>query len=115
MLSRYNSVQIVPRCGASHLRSEFRGSSREIVPRCGASHLRSEFRGYRYAFSRPEHVEDASDQPTTRLADVTRQLIGERCIGDALTAHDIVRRNVLGPNPAREVERLLVLVDVHHL
>jgi hypothetical protein len=36
---------IVPRFGASHLRSEFRGTVIMIVPRFGASHLRSEFRG----------------------------------------------------------------------
>jgi glycerol-3-phosphate dehydrogenase len=36
-------LDIVPHSGASHLRSEFRGSGLDIVPHSGASHLHSEF------------------------------------------------------------------------
>jgi len=39
---------MVPRSGASHLRSEFRIQRFLMVPRSGASHLRSEFRIQRF-------------------------------------------------------------------
>src|SRR5690349_20485583 len=41
--ARLHYKVIAPPCGASHLRSEFRGSGILIAPPCGASHLRSEF------------------------------------------------------------------------